>query len=81
MLFFFYNDSVKLFYYLILCFIEGHKFISFILTVTCLPSLNEGFTLPYLNLRCSREWIDSLGSSSYNGPYVKASFETLVKVY
>ena len=55
MLFFFYNDSVKLFYYLILCFIEGHKFISFILTVTCLPSLNEGFTLPYLNLRCSRE--------------------------
>ena len=47
---FFYNDSVKLFYYLILYFIEGHKFISFILTVTCLPSLNEGFTLPYFTL-------------------------------
>ena len=50
MLFFFHSDSVKLFYYLILCFIEGHKFISFILTVTCLPSLNEGFTLAYLTL-------------------------------
>ena len=28
-------------------FFEGHKFISFF-TVTCLPSLNKGVTLPYL---------------------------------
>ena len=26
---------------------EGHKFISFIITVTSLPSLNRGVTLPY----------------------------------
>ena len=25
---------------------EGHKFISFIITVTCLPSLNKGVSLP-----------------------------------
>ena len=31
-------------------FTEGHKFISFFLTVTCLPSLNKGITLPYLTL-------------------------------
>ena len=29
-------------------FLEGHKFISFFITVTCLPSLNKGVTLPYL---------------------------------
>ena len=28
---------------------EGHKFISFIITVTSLPSLNRGVTLPYLS--------------------------------
>ena len=32
---------------LFLCFIEGHKFISFFITVTCLPPLNKGVTLPY----------------------------------
>ena len=31
-------------------FIEGHKFISFIIIVRCLPSLNKGVTLPYLTL-------------------------------
>ena len=30
------------------CFIEGHKFISLFITVTCLPSLNKGVTLTYL---------------------------------
>ena len=35
---------------LFLCFIEGHKFISCFITVTCLPSLNKGVTLPYLTL-------------------------------
>ena len=35
---------------LFLCFIEGQKFISFFITVTCLPSLNKGVTLPYLTL-------------------------------
>ena len=30
------------------CSSEGHKFISFFITVTCLPSLNKGVTLPYL---------------------------------
>ena len=33
-----------------LCFIEGHKFISFLITVTCLRSLNKGVTLPCLTL-------------------------------
>ena len=31
------------------CSLEGHKFSSFIITVTCLLSLNKCFTLPYLN--------------------------------
>ena len=31
-------------------FLEGHKFISFCTTVTCLPSLNKAVTLPYLNI-------------------------------
>ena len=44
-IFFIYNHSVKLFCYLV-CLIEGHKFISFIKTVTWLPSLNKA--LPYL---------------------------------
>ena len=30
------------------CSSEGHKFISFFITVTSLPSLNKGVTLPYL---------------------------------
>ena len=43
-LFYIYNDIVKLFYYLILCF--DFMFYSFIITVTWLPSLNKGFILP-----------------------------------
>ena len=31
-------------------FLEGHRFISFFITVACLPSLNKGVTLPYLTL-------------------------------
>ena len=27
-------------------FLEGHRFISFFITVPCLPSLNKGVTLP-----------------------------------
>ena len=30
------------------CSSEGHNFISFFITDTCLPSLNKGVTLPYL---------------------------------
>ena len=33
--------------YVISCYLEGHKFIIFFITVTCLPSLNKGVTLPY----------------------------------
>ena len=32
-------------------FYKGHKFISFFITVPCLPSLNKGVTLPYLTLQ------------------------------
>ena len=31
-------------------FLEGHRFISFFITVPCLPSLNKGVTLPYRTL-------------------------------
>ena len=40
--------SIACYQYLSFNKFEGHKFISFIITVTCLPSLNNGFTLPYL---------------------------------
>ena len=40
--------SIACYQYLSFNKFEGHKFISFITTVTCLPSLNKGFTLPYL---------------------------------
>ena len=29
---------------------RGHTFISFVISITCLPSLNKGVTLPYLTL-------------------------------
>ena len=41
---------------LILCFVEGNKFIGFIITVTCLPSLKKDVTLPYLN----SPWISAI---------------------
>ena len=41
---------VKNSWLLILCFVEGNKFIGFIITVTCLPSLKKDVTLPYLTL-------------------------------
>jgi len=39
---------------LILCFVEGQKFLSFIMTVTRLPSLNKGVTLTYVTFQCKR---------------------------
>ena len=47
---------VKNSWLLILCFVEGNKFIGFIITVTCLPSLKKGVTLPYLN----SPWISAI---------------------
>ena len=32
--------------------LEGYKFISFFITVTCLPSLNKSVTSPYLTFLC-----------------------------
>ena len=47
---------VKNSWLLILCFVEGNKFIGFIITVTCLPSLKKDVTLPYLN----SPWISAI---------------------
>ena len=47
---------VKNSWLLILCFVEGNKFIGFIITVTCLPSLKNDVTLPYLN----SPWISAI---------------------
>ena len=46
---------------------EGHKFISFIITVTSLPSLNRGVTLPYLSPTLSYSF-EGKGTLSYIFP-------------
>ena len=43
---------------------RGHTFISFVISITCLPSLNKGVTLPYLTPTLSYSF-EGKGTLSY----------------